>query len=239
MAVSGGYLYIAVGGNGNDEVSEYTMSGALVTTSLISGNGSSGIAVCGSNLFASNGAYGGDLGQYTTAGAMVSANILSPYTSLIPASLAATSDALYFITIEGIGEYTLTASKPNLNAISDPNGPGYLAAMPLSPGDANGDGRVDINDLTIVLANYNQTGMTWSQGEFTGDGTVDINDLTIVLANYNTTYATGPAAAPEPSSVVLLGVGVIGLLAVSASQGEGLTGYRRRPRPVSNFKFEI
>ena len=46
---------------------------------------------------------------------------------------------------------------------------------------------MDINDLTIVLANYDQTGMTWSQGEFTGSGTVDINDLTIVLANYNQT----------------------------------------------------
>ena len=54
----------------------------------------------------------------------------------------------------------------------------------LLPGDANGDGKVDINDLTIVLAHYGQTGMTWAQGEFTGDGTVDINDLTIVLANY-------------------------------------------------------
>jgi hypothetical protein len=29
-------------------------------------------------------------------------------------------------------------------------------------GDANGDGRVDIGDLTIVLANYNQTGMGWA-----------------------------------------------------------------------------
>ena len=43
---------------------------------------------------------------------------------------------------------------------------------------------MDINDLTIVLANYGQTVATWTQGEFTGDGTVDINDLTIVLANY-------------------------------------------------------
>ena len=67
------------------------------------------------------------------------------------------------------------------------------------PGDANGDGRVDINDLTIVLAHYNQTGMVWSQGEFTGDGTVDINDLTIVLAHYNdTTGASGVGIAPVP-----------------------------------------
>ena len=53
---------------------------------------------------------------------------------------------------------------------------------PALPGDANLDGKVDINDLTMVLAHYGQSGMTWAQGEFTGDGTVDINDLTIVLA---------------------------------------------------------
>ena len=53
------------------------------------------------------------------------------------------------------------------------------------PGDANGDGRVDVNDLTIVLAHYNQTGMSWSQGDFNNDGKVDVNDLTTVLANYN------------------------------------------------------
>ena len=43
-----------------------------------------------------------------------------------------------------------------------------------TPGDANYDGRVDINDLTIVLANYNQSGMGWAQGEFTGSGTVTL-----------------------------------------------------------------
>ena len=86
-------------------------------------------------------------------------------------------------------------------------------ALHLLSGDANGDGTVDINDLTIVLANYNQTGMTWSQGEFTGSGTVDINDVTIVLANYGTTSGTGMKAVPEPSCVVLLGVGAIALLA--------------------------
>ena len=46
---------------------------------------------------------------------------------------------------------------------------------------------MDVNDLTIVLTNFGQTGITWSQGEFTGDGTVDVNDLTIVLANFGDT----------------------------------------------------
>ena len=44
-----------------------------------------------------------------------------------------------------------------------------------------------------------QTGMTWTQGEFTGDGTVDINDLTIVLANFGKTAGSSLAAAsPNP-----------------------------------------
>jgi hypothetical protein len=87
---------------------------------------------------------------------------------------------------------------------------------PALPGDANLDGKVDINDLTIVLAHYGQTGMTWSTGEFTGDGTVDINDLTIVLAHYNDSVglsAAGMAAVPEPSCLALLGIGGAGLLA--------------------------
>ena len=70
-----------------------------------------------------------------------------------------------------------------------------------------------------MLAHYGQTGMTWSEGEFTGDGTVDINDLTIVLAHYGDTagsLAGGMAAVPEPSSVLLLAAGLLGLLACVA-----------------------
>ena len=74
---------------------------------------------------------------------------------------------------------------------------GFLLTAAI-PGDANGDGKVDINDLTIVLAHYGQTGQTWSTGEFTGDGTVDINDLTIVLAHYGDTSPHPPRATPRP-----------------------------------------
>ena len=57
--------------------------------------------------------------------------------------------------------------------------------------------------------------MAWSQGIFTGDGTVDINDLTIVLANFGTTYgsAAGLAAVPEPSGVLLIGLALVNLVA--------------------------
>ena len=91
---------------------------------------------------------------------------------------------------------------------------GYLL-KPAQSGDANLGGRVDINDLTIVLTNFGKTGMAWSQGEFTGSGTVDVNDLTIVLANfgYGVTAGAGVNALPEPSILVQLAAGMVGLLA--------------------------
>ena len=86
-------------------------------------------------------------------------------------------------------------------------------------GDANCDGRVDINDLTVVLAHFNQTGMGWTQGSMDGDptGTVDVNDMTIVLANYGNTYgaSSGMAAVPEPTCVVLLAASAASLLALA------------------------
>jgi hypothetical protein len=45
---------------------------------------------------------------------------------------------------------------------------------------------------------------TYSEGDFNGDGRVDINDLTIVLANYGATVGARLSAVPEPASAVLL-----------------------------------
>ena len=90
------------------------------------------------------------------------------------------------------------------------------------PGDANLDGKVDINDLTIVLAHYNRRlSMNWGTGDFTGSGKVDINDLTIVLAHYNQTAGTAASfsAVPEPGSLLLL---------VLAASGWVACAWRRR-----------
>lgn len=96
------------------------------------------------------------------------------------------------------------------------NGNNEAFLLTLLPGDANFDGKVDINDLTIVLSNYGKTvGASWTNGDFNGDGRVDINDLTIVLANYGRTAGASiaVAAVPEPSTVLLAAFAVVGLLA--------------------------
>ncbi len=72
----------------------------------------------------------------------------------------------------------------------------------LMPGDANGDGYVDVTDLGILATNYGAGGgFGWEDADFTGDGLVDVNDLGILATN----YGSGPASAvPEPGSIALL-----------------------------------
>jgi hypothetical protein len=90
----------------------------------------------------------------------------------------------------------------------------YLLTPLLLPGDATGDGAVNVDDLSRVLANYDKGGMTWSQGDFTGDATVDVSDLSILLSHYDQTMSAsaGLKAVPEPSGVVLVGIASLALL---------------------------
>ena len=81
------------------------------------------------------------------------------------------------------------------------------------PGDADHDGDVDVNDLSVVADNWGATsGKTWWDGNFDGDGDVDINDLALLAANWNGTVAdylaaVSGSAIPEPASVMVLVAG--------------------------------
>ncbi|NLE29641.1 MAG: hypothetical protein GX629_08240 [Phycisphaerae bacterium] len=55
------------------------------------------------------------------------------------------------------------------------------------PGDANGDGSVDVGDLGILAANYGMSeGATLNHGDFNADEKVDVGDLGILAAAYGT-----------------------------------------------------
>jgi len=76
------------------------------------------------------------------------------------------------------------------------------------PGDADKDGDVDDDDLSLLLANWGGT-VGCTKGEFSGTPPVDDDDLSLLLANWTGAQA---AAVPEPATMSLLAVGVLGLL---------------------------
>ncbi len=97
-------------------------------------------------------------------------------------------------------------------------------------GDANLDGNIDIQDLNVVVAHWQQSvGALWSTGDFTGlnhvpDGVVDIQDLNAIVSFWQ--FGTGSslrsgeaglqlggaAGVPEPGSVAWGVAGVAGLV---------------------------
>ena len=89
-----------------------------------------------------------------------------------------------------------------------------IRLTPATPGDANGDFKVDFNDLVALAQNYNAGGgaWAWERGDFTGDGNVDFSDLVVLAQHYNTgtpdaafstDFQAAMAAVPEPAGATL------------------------------------
>ena len=82
-------------------------------------------------------------------------------------------------------------------------------------GDINCDGFVGIDDLNIVLGNWNQNVPPADpRADPSGDGYVGIDDLNFVLGNWNagTPPITAASAVPEPASIALLSLGSMAVL---------------------------
>jgi PEP-CTERM motif-containing protein len=81
-------------------------------------------------------------------------------------------------------------------------------------GDLDGDGFVGINDLNIVLGNWNQNVPPANPlADPSGDGFVGIADLNVVLGNWNAGTPPGTSAnIPEPGTMALLVLGGLGIL---------------------------
>ncbi|NLF30486.1 MAG: hypothetical protein GX591_06325 [Planctomycetes bacterium] len=62
------------------------------------------------------------------------------------------------------------------------------AAGGCNPGDADGDGDVDLDDFVILKNNFGTAGATYAQGDFDLDGDVDLDDFVLLKNNFGTTY---------------------------------------------------
>ncbi len=84
-------------------------------------------------------------------------------------------------------------------------------------GDLDGNGFIGIEDLNIVLANWNQTvPPADTTADPSGDNFVGIEDLNVVLSNWNTGTPPGASAdhatVPEPAMLSLYLIGAASLL---------------------------
>ena len=64
-----------------------------------------------------------------------------------------------------------------------PGNPGYFSAIPMG-GDVNGDGNVDISDVTALIdymLNGDATGINLTIADVDGDGNVGISDVTTLI----------------------------------------------------------
>lgn len=79
-----------------------------------------------------------------------------------------------------------------------------FAPLTAIDGDLDGNGFVGIDDLNLVLANWNQNVPPADPAaDPSGDGFVGIDDLNLVLANWNTGAPPASNTVPEPAGLAL------------------------------------
>ena len=105
--------------------------------------------------------------------------------SLIPTSANSSYSTMpnsdtYAESPGGYVDYVIGGSTPRCHPA------GYLWQNISQPtqGDVNGDGTVNIVDLSIMASNWGRTGATATQGDLNGDGTINILDLSILATNW-------------------------------------------------------
>jgi hypothetical protein len=101
------------------------------------------------------------------------------------------------------------------------------------PGDATGDGAVDVGDLGVLAGNWNGPA-DWSGADFNGDGTVDVGDLGILAGHWGQSLTPPAPAAVSADSEPADPLTIETSLTVLADGDESAGGDRSADPDASN-----
>ena len=144
--------------------------------------------------------------DYTPSPSATLTIVDSVFSNGITGSFSNVADGERLLTTDGSGSWLVQY------------GPGYANSDVVITdfrltGDLNADGFVGIDDLNIVLSNWNQNIPPGDPlADPSGDGFVGIDDLNSVLSNWNAgTPPVRQASIPEPIGAMVLGAGSLAL----------------------------
>lgn len=81
----------------------------------------------------------------------------------------------------------------------------FLSSQNLIPGDADGDGKVQLSDFVILSQNYRMPA-EYTGGDFDKSGFVDLQDFVVLVNNFGSSTAV---AVPEPSTTLQLLIAIL------------------------------
>lgn len=166
-------------------------SGAVFSDFVTMSNETASVYVGGSDL--DSPVLLGYLSAETVTTYKVSFGVTSSTSKSVSVSLTASDSTYNAVYNSATGKYEVTVPAGIYKVVV--TAPGHLSytinamsisddaekSVTLNGGDANGDGKVNYDDIAIVLNNYKQT---TENGNFNGDGTVNYDDIAIILNNY-------------------------------------------------------
>ena len=121
---------------------------------------------------------------------------------LVATNLAPAKDTVYKVL--GFGDGSSTGSGAGMIDYFRWDATGAYApdAILVRPGDANGDGFVDVDDAAILAQHWLAGSADWGMGDFNEDGVVNDLDAALMAANWGAGSAS--ASVPEPGAAIVL-----------------------------------